>query len=486
MKQIKINSQKKHSISPYLYMQFMEPLSNADSSVDAGWDYVLDRWQPCLVNAIKELSPTMIRFGGCFASYYHWKEAVGPRESRVPMLNQCWDGVFSNQVGTHEFMQLCREVQAEPLMCVNTESDGRMHWAYPKAGQDRFGTAEEAAEWVAYCNDPDNALRKAHGVSAPYNLRYWQIGNETSYDKRGYGAAKSAEVAAKFAKAMRAVDPSLKLLGWGDDLRTEDKTWAQQLCEKAGDDIDLVAYHYHYERYPKEYKDQMENNNFRRDPDKTWELLMEMYKYMADRIDEMREKVTPYGKKLAMTESHFNLPGRNRNEMLSSWTMGVAYARSLNTVEHNSDIIDIATSADFFGNRWQVNAVILPTPVFAHSRAYLQPVAEVMKLFRHHIGSHALDVSGMEKQDVTASISENGKTVYLHVVNPSAHAEQPITVSIDGKEVKSMKIFEIAKDPTDEIMETCIDIFKPVTKKVEGATYTMPAASVAAIEVTLA
>lgn len=67
----------------------------------------------------------MIRFGGCFASYYHWKEAVGPRECRVPILNQCWGGVFSNQVGTHEFLQLCREVGAEPLMCVNTESDGR-------------------------------------------------------------------------------------------------------------------------------------------------------------------------------------------------------------------------------------------------------------------------------------------------------------------------------------------------------------------------
>ena len=485
MKKINISAQKKHTISPYLYMQFMEPLSNADSSVDAGWDYIKDRWQPCLMDVVKELSPTMVRFGGCFASYYHWKEAVGPRESRIPLYNQCWDGMFSNQVGTHEFMQFCREVGAEALMCVNTESDGRMHWAYPKAGQDRFGTAEEAAEWVAYCNDPDNALRLSHGVKDPYNLRYWQIGNETSYDQRGYNADKSAEVTAKFAKAMRAVDPSIKLLGWGDDFRRFGEKWATKLCETAGDDIDLVAYHYHYETFPGEQKELMKNNEFRKNPEQTWDLLMTMPQYLQTRIDQMREEVAPYGKKLAMTESHFNLPGRNRNEMLSSWTMGVAYARTLNTVEHNSDIIDIATSADFFGTRWQVNAVILPTPVHERSRGYLQPVAEIMKLFRHHIGKYALDVSGLEKENLTASLSEDGKTAYLHVVNSSMHSEDVLNININGIPAKSLKIIEIAKDPTNEVMETCPDIFKPEEKVVEGSVYKMPPASVAAIEVIL-
>ncbi|MBQ3014798.1 MAG: alpha-L-arabinofuranosidase, partial [Clostridia bacterium] len=121
MKNITIENQKLHSISQYLYMQFMEPLGIADSSVDAGWDYEKNCWQPCLMEKIKELSPTMIRFGGCFASFYHWREAVGPREQRIPMLNQCWGGIYSNQVGTHEIMQMCRVVGAEPRMNVNTE-----------------------------------------------------------------------------------------------------------------------------------------------------------------------------------------------------------------------------------------------------------------------------------------------------------------------------------------------------------------------------
>lgn len=109
----------------------------------------------------------MIRFGGCFASYYHWKEGVGPRSERVPMYNLCWDGLYSNMVGTKEIVDLCRYTGAEPLLVVNMESDGRMNWAYPKAGVNRLGTAEEVAEWVEYCNDPDNPIRALHGDKSP-------------------------------------------------------------------------------------------------------------------------------------------------------------------------------------------------------------------------------------------------------------------------------------------------------------------------------
>ena len=117
-KKITVDNAVKHPISRYLYMQFAEPLSNADSSIDAAWDYLRNRWQPKTVDILKELAPPMIRGGGCFASHYHWYEAVGPREKRVPVHNLCWDGLFSNQVGTCELVDLepyydeiCTEVQ---------------------------------------------------------------------------------------------------------------------------------------------------------------------------------------------------------------------------------------------------------------------------------------------------------------------------------------------------------------------------------------
>ena len=97
---IQINPRSCFNISPYIYMQFMEPLGTADTSVDAAWDYVHNCWHPEVMDKIKHLAPTMVRWGGCFASYYRWKEAVGPRQKRVPMLNLAWDGLYSNQVGT--------------------------------------------------------------------------------------------------------------------------------------------------------------------------------------------------------------------------------------------------------------------------------------------------------------------------------------------------------------------------------------------------
>lgn len=62
------------------------------------------------------------------------------------------------------------------------ESEGKAQWAYPPKGGIRSAGPEEAAEWVDYCNNPANTVRKAHGTDEPYGVRLWQIGNETSYD----------------------------------------------------------------------------------------------------------------------------------------------------------------------------------------------------------------------------------------------------------------------------------------------------------------
>jgi alpha-L-arabinofuranosidase len=95
-------------LSPYLYMQFMEPLGTTDGSVAAAWDSMRDCWREDVVEVTKELAPTLLRWGGCFSSYYRWKEGVGPRSERKPMLNLLWGGVETNQVGTHEFVDFCR------------------------------------------------------------------------------------------------------------------------------------------------------------------------------------------------------------------------------------------------------------------------------------------------------------------------------------------------------------------------------------------
>lgn len=471
---LNIDTTPKHAISPYLFMQFAEPLGTADSSVDAGWDYLNECWHPRLIAKIRELGPTMIRWGGCFASYYHWKEAVGPREGRIPMHNLCWDGMYSNQVGTHEFADLCRQVNAEPLMVVNMESDGRMHWAYPKPGMDRLGTADEAAAWIRYANDPDDPLRLSHGVREPYSIRWWQIGNETSYDKNGFDCETAARKTVEFAEKMRQADPSVHLIAWGDS------GWAETMCSRAGEYVDHIAFHHHFGSGLPDSP--LYGTEYRRDPDLTWHHMMNACKSLEKRIEDMRCAVTSFGKRLAMTEGHYAIPGRNRCEVLSSWAAGVSYARCLSVIEKASDILDIATLADFFGNRWQVNALIMPTPA-RDGQPYLQPVGQVMKLYRHHIGTHALDwhTDDGNGVDINASISDDGKTVYLHLVNTDRC--RSVSVELNVPDMKRITAYEIAHDSIEEITQMTPALFDPQVKEVDGFTYTLPAAGVAALEI---
>lgn len=464
-------------ISPYLFMQFMEPLGTADSSVDAGWDYLNNRWQPKLINIVKQLAPPMVRLGGCFASYYRWKEGVGPLTGRVPMQNLCWDGLYSNHVGTAEFVNFCRQVEAEPLIVVNMESDGRMNWAYPAPGMDRLGTVREAAEWVDYCNNPSNKLRLFHGAKEPYNIRYWQIGNETSYDKNGFDRDTAAAKTLEFAREMHAADSSIKLLAWGDS------GWAPYMCDKLGDEVSHIAFHYHFVSALPDSP--LYGTEYLRDPDETWRHFMSAYSTLEKRIAEIHEEVRQYGKRLAMTEGHFVLKGRNRCEALSSWAAGVAYARCVNVLLRAADILDIATLADFFGNRWQVNAVMLPTPI-RNGPAYLQPVGEVMKLFSRHLGDRTAQVTTPPSSvDMTAAVSEteNGsKRIFLYLVNTDRHNPARLEVTCDGIPVRSMRAYEIAADSTIEITPLNPNVFEPAERQIDGCVYELPAAGVAAVE----
>ena len=470
---IQVDPQPRFDLSPYLYMQFMEPLGCADSSVSAAWDYRAEKWRSDVIDVTKRLAPGMVRWGGCFSSYYRWKEAVGPRQQRVPMHNLLWDGMNDNQVGPVEFVDFCRQVDAEPLMCVNFESDGRRRWMKSPWGSVRTAGPDEAAEWVDYCNNPKNALRRSHGISEPCAIRSWQIGNETSYDKNGFDVETAARKTVEFAKAMRKADPSLKLIGWGDS------GWARRMIAVAGHELQYIAFHHMYN--PGGAKSVLRDNLYRKDPAKTWAELMDAWKPHEEKIQGMRQHVQGSGIPLALTECHFALNGRNRCEVLSSWAAGVAMARLLNVHTRNGDVLKIATAADFCGNRWQVNAVMIPTPR-GGSKAFLMPVARVMSLYRHHVGSQAVSVTACpDGLDITAS--RDGNRFYFHVINTNRDRSVDVRFAVQGAACKGGKVFEIAADPDVEIMETHTNAFTPVEKPLpENGQWRVPAASVSAVE----
>ena len=460
-------------LSPYLYMQFMEPLGTTDGSVAAAWDFGRDSWREDVVEVTKKLSPSLIRWGGCFISYYRWKEAVGPRDQRKQTLNMCWGGIETNQVGTHEFVDFCRQTGAEPLMCVNFESDGRKHWQRDPKGSIRSAGPEEAAEWVSYCNDPDNKQRRSHGVDKPYNIRMWQIGNETSYARNAFDCETAARKTITFAKAMRSRDPSIKLVGWGDS------GWAPKMLDMAGDHLQYIAFHHMFNPDRNIPNSPLRGTEYRKDPAWTWERLMNASNVHEARIKRMREQVGDYPIPLALTECHFALPGRNRCEVLSTWAAGVANARLLNVHERHGDKLKIATLADFCGTRWQVNAIMIPVP---GGKSFMMPVALVMSLYRHHTGEKAVDIEAAPGDlDVTAS--RTADRVYLHVVNTKRDRSITAQLAVKGMKIASGKVFEMAGDPEYEVIQTQPDEVVPIEKSLPlNGRWTFPSASVSAVE----
>lgn len=467
--EIEIDPSLRFDLAPCLYMQFMEPLGTTDSSVAAAWDHLHDRWREDFLQVSKELAPPLMRWGGCLSSYYRWKEAVGPRERRRPMLNLLWGGIESNQVGTVEFVDFCRQVGAEALMTVNFESDGRANWMKDPKGSIRTADREEAAEWVDYCNNPSSKARRADGLEEPCRIPFWQIGNETSYDRNGFSCETAAVKTLEFAKAMRKADPTIKLVGWGDS------GWAKRMAEVAGSQLQYLAFHHMYAPGGKDSP--LRGNDYRKDPDRTWAVLMDAHRAHEARIRDMREQAAGTGIPLALTECHFALPGPNRNAVLSSWAAGVAMARLLNVHTRHGDVLKIATAADFCGTRWQNNAVMLDG-----ARAYMQPVARVMSLFRHHVGQKALDLS-QTPPDLDVTASRTGNKVFLHVVNTHRTRSISARLTVRGLSIRSGAIFEIAAEPEFEVWAETRDVIAPKRKEFSShAPWAFPPASVSALE----
>lgn len=121
-----------------------------------------------VVYALKDMKIPLLRWpGGCFADTYHWKDGIGPKHERPSMVNVHWGGVTEdNSFGTHEFLDFCELIEAEPYINLNVGS----------------GTVQEASEWVEYVTSsnisPMTDLRKKNGREEPWDVKYWGIGNE--------------------------------------------------------------------------------------------------------------------------------------------------------------------------------------------------------------------------------------------------------------------------------------------------------------------
>ena len=187
-----------------------------------------------VVNALRKIKVPVMRWpGGCFADEYHWMDGIGPHAQRPTMINTHWGGVVeNNHFGTHEFMDLCDQLQCEPYICGNVGS----------------GTVQEMSQWVEYITfdgkSPMSDLRKRNGRGEPWKLKYFGVGNENW----GCGGRMTPEYYGLYARNYG--DNKLYRIACG--ARNDDYHWTEVLMEKAGSDqllggpyMDGLALHYY-------------------------------------------------------------------------------------------------------------------------------------------------------------------------------------------------------------------------------------------------
>jgi alpha-L-arabinofuranosidase len=216
-------------------------------------------WRKEAVDVFRQLGPKVVRFpGGCFASFYDWKDGIGPYSKRIPQDSYFWGGQNYNDVGIAEYATLCKASGAEMSYCVNVyhPSKRRYDVDFPtwQADMGREFTkfmsltdgAKSAAELVAYCNLPAGEhlmadLRVKHGYPEPFGVKYWELDNEVA---RWFEAEDYAWAVVVYSKAMKAVDPSIQigLSSYGD--RPGRPTYhddIDKMLEIAGQYIDFLA-----------------------------------------------------------------------------------------------------------------------------------------------------------------------------------------------------------------------------------------------------
>lgn len=174
--------------------------------------------RPDLMERLAAMKPAFVRFpGGCFVegrgieNRAIWKNSVGPVEERINQYNNNWGYNCSNGLGYHEYLQMCEDLNAEPLFVINCGIGHALNNnGMYNVPMDEMGPfVQDALDAIEYANGDVStkwgAERAKNGHPAPFNLKYMEIGNEN-------GGAEYIERYALIHKAIKTKYPEMNLI----------------------------------------------------------------------------------------------------------------------------------------------------------------------------------------------------------------------------------------------------------------------------------
>jgi alpha-L-arabinofuranosidase len=379
-----------------------------------------------VIEALKKLQVPVLRWpGGCFADEYHWMDGIGPRESRPKMVNTNWGGVVEdNSFGTHEFLDFCELIGAEPYLCGNVGS----------------GTVEELSKWVEYTtSDGENPmanLRRKNGKNDPWKIKYWGIGNESWGCGGQMRPEYYADLVRKYSNFTRNYGDN-RVFKIASGPNVDDTTWTSVLMQQSGKYIDALALHYYTSAGAKPAAVFNEAGWFDvvKKALRTDEII-KMHSAVMDKYDS--------AKKIALIVDEWGTwfavePGTNPSFLYQQNTMrdAIVAASSLNIFNNHCDRVRMTNIA-------QMINVLQSMILTKDDKMVLTPTYYVFEMYNVHQDAILLPLdlktsdyvyNGQSVPAVNGSASINTKgMIHISLCNVNPNSNEKVSINLENYE----------------------------------------------------
>src|ERR1039457_4388251 len=146
-----------------------------------------------IMEKLSAMRPSFLRFpggnyleGGRIEDRFDWKKMIGPLVDR-PTHPTTWSYHSSDGLGLLEFLEWCEDLHMQPLLGIYAGYS--LGGQVVKPGPDLEPYVQEGLEEIEYVTGGNGtkwgAVRARDGHSAPFALRYVEVGNEDNFDRAG-------------------------------------------------------------------------------------------------------------------------------------------------------------------------------------------------------------------------------------------------------------------------------------------------------------
>ena len=451
-----------------------------------------------VVEALKEMKIPVLRWpGGCFADEYHWMDGIGKKENRKKMINTNWGGVVEdNSFGTHEFMELCRQLGCKTYVNGNVGS----------------GTVKEMSEWVEYMTfegvSPMADLRKANGHEEAWNLDYFAVGNETWGCGGNMSPEYYSDLYRHYQTFVKNYNPDKKIKRLAVGPSDKDYAWTETLLKRCFDRagswnnahgfMDGLTLHYYTLPYDWSKKGAATGFN-----EKEWYMTLRKTLFMEDYINGHSAIMDRYDpeKQIGLMVDEWGTwydveEGTNPGFLYQQNTIRDALVAgiNLNIFNKHCDRVKMANIAQLVN---VLQAVILTEG----EKMIKTPTYYVFKMYSAHQDNELLESSidtkkiGLEDEYMvpnlteSASVDKDGK-IHLTITNLSLDEAADVESTLLGKNIKGVKGTIVTGkmdahntfDAPDVVKD---EVFDKVSFEGDTLKYTVPVCSVLHLKVTV-